>query len=203
MAPCRTVSRWRTEPSDMKARTPRRRPAEARSGASQSKTGWADRLKAWLAHHRSVARDSLMRLLRSPLQSLLTWLVVAIALALPAAFYVALAQFESLNQRWQAQPSISVFIKQQAREEAVLKLRDKVLARAEVEAVDYISPAEALREFEEQSGLGTVLDSLDENPLPAVLVVTPAADHTAPAQLEALQGSLQAEAIVDDARLDM
>src|SRR5690606_30170410 len=37
----------------------------------------------------------------------------------------------------------------------------------------------------------------------AVLVVTPAADHTAPAQLEALQGSLQAEAIVDDARLDM
>jgi cell division transport system permease protein len=181
----------------------RRRPAESRSGASQSKARIGDKLRAYWAHHRSVARESLVRLLRTPMQSLLTWLVVAIALALPAVLYLALGQFQTLSETWQTQPRISVFLHMEAREEAARKLRDELLGREEIAAVDYVSPDQALREFELFSGLGNVLETLDENPLPAVLVVHPSSAHSAPDQLEQLRRSLQAQTLVEDVRLDM
>jgi cell division transport system permease protein len=181
----------------------KRRAAEVRSGASQSKTGIGDRLRAYWAHHRSVARESFLRLLRTPMQSLLTWLVVAIALALPAVLYLALAQFQTLGETWQTQPRMSVFLHLRAREEAAKQLREELLRRDEITAVEYISPQQALREFEEFSGLGNVLETLDENPLPAVLVVHPGPAYSSPDQLEQLRGSLQSLALVDDVRLDM
>lgn len=187
----------------MKESLSKRRMAEPRSGASQSKTRLGDKLRAYWAHHRSVARESLLRLLHTPLQSLLTWLVVAIALALPGVLYLALGQFQSLGQSWETQPRVSVFLDLRAREEAALQLREHLLQKVEIEAVDYISPEQALREFEQYSGLGSVLDTLEENPLPSVLLVHPAADYRSPEHLQQLQQSLNAEALVDDARLDM
>jgi cell division transport system permease protein len=180
-----------------------KRAAEQRYGASQSKARLGDKLRAYRAHHRGVARESLWRLLRTPVQSLLTWLVVAIALALPAVLYLALAQFQHLGEAWQAQPRASVFLHRGAREQAALQLRDRLAGRVEIEAVDYISPEQALREFEQYSGLGNVLDTLEENPLPGVLLVRPATNHSAPEQLESLKKSLRAEPLVEDVRLDM
>ncbi|MGQ9426911.1 permease-like cell division protein FtsX [Gilvimarinus sp. F26214L] len=183
--------------------SPRRRTAEPRSGASHSKTRIGDKLRAYWANHRSVARESLLRLLRTPVQSLLTWLVVAIALALPAVLYLALAQFQAVGENWQTQPRISVFLKMGARDEAAAQLRERWSAMSAIAAVDYISPDEAIREFQETSGLGRVLETLDQNPLPGVLVVHPAPNHSAPEQLEALQATLAEDLLVDDARLDM
>lgn len=190
----------KTSPSRRRTGDPR---SASRKGASQSKTRIADKLRAYLAHHRSVAWESLQRLLRTPMQSLLTWLVVAIALALPAVLYLALAQFQNLSETWQTQPRISVFLHLQAREEAAMQLREELLRRDEIAAVDYVAPDQALREFEQFSGLGNVLDTLDENPLPAVLVVHPATAHSSPDQLEQLSRSLQSQTLVDDVRLDM
>ncbi|MEX1031837.1 MAG: permease-like cell division protein FtsX [Cellvibrionaceae bacterium] len=187
----------------MKALASKRRLAEQRSGASQSKTRVGDRLRAYGAHHRIVARESLLRLLQAPAQSLLTWLVVAIALALPAVLYLALAQFQSLGENWQTQPRISVFLHMRATENAALQLRDRLLGELEIAAVDYISPDQALQEFEQYSGLGTVLDTLEDNPLPGVLLVHPAETHASPEQLESLRVSLEAEPLAEDVRLDM
>ncbi|MCW8195660.1 cell division protein FtsX [Proteobacteria bacterium 005FR1] len=191
----------------MKTSPSRRHPPEARpgtrTGASQSKTRIADKLRAYGAHHRSVALESLRRLLRTPMQSMLTWLVVAIALALPAMLYLALAQFQNLSETWQTQPRMSVFLHLQAREEAALQLREELLRRNEIASIDYVSPDQALQEFEQFSGLGNVLDTLDNNPLPAVLVVHPTPDHSAPDQLEQLRSTLLTQTLVDDVRLDM
>lgn len=187
----------------MKASPSKRRTAEQRSGASQSKTRVGDKLRAYWVHHRIVARESLVRLLQTPMQSLLTWLVVAIALALPAVLYLVLAQFQNLGDTWQTQPRVSVFLHVRASEQASVQLRDALLQRAEIEAVDYVSPDQALREFEQYSGLGSVLDTLEDNPLPGVLVVHPAAGHRTPEQLQGLKESLSAEALADDVRLDM
>lgn len=186
----------------MKVSLPRRRAAE-RSGASQSKTRVADKLRSWGSHHRAVAVESLLRLLRSPLQSLLTWLVVAIALALPAVLYLGLAQFQHVGQSWQTQPRISVFLHMRAREAAIQDFRDRLQADASIAAVDYIDPDRALLEFIQYSGLGEVLETLDENPLPPVLVVQPAAGHSSPEQLRQLEQRLGSEVLVDEVRLDM
>lgn len=177
--------------------------SDQRSGASQSKTGVGDKFKSYINHHKIVAVESLLRLLRSPLQSLLTWLVVAIAIALPAMLYLAIAELQTVGASWRFQPQLSVFLNARAKENAVLAMRDRLLTLPEIAAVDYVSPQQALQEFEQYSGLGAVLETLDDNPLPAVLVIHPQASHGSPAELQAIQSQLQQELIVDEVRLDM
>jgi len=176
---------------------------ETKTGASQSKYGFSEKFQAWRSHHRIVAGESLVRLLRTPLQSMLTWLVVAIALALPAFLYLALAQLQAVGDGWQTRPQLSVFLNQRAREEAALSLKEQLLTKAEIDAVNYISPEAALSEFEQYSGLGDVLSSLDNNPLPPVLVVVPTAQFSLPINLETLKTELLSDPRVDDVRIDM
>jgi cell division transport system permease protein len=49
----------------------------------------------------------------------------------------------------------------------------------EITSADYISPVDALAEFKALSGFGEVVDSLDENPLPAVIMLDPASADVA------------------------
>lgn len=177
--------------------------ATIKSGASQSKTKVSDRFSAYLLHHQITAIESLVRLLKTPVQSLLTWLVVAIALALPATLYIALENVQGLGQGWQGNSQVSVFVHKRARDTAIKQLSERLLSRPDVASVNYISPQQALEEFQAYSGLGQVLESLDENPLPAVLLVEPAAEAVTPEQLDSLRQAIAAEPAVDDVRVDM
>jgi cell division transport system permease protein len=162
-----------------------------------------DRLDAWLAHHSTTAAESLFRLLQTPLQSLLTWLVVAIAIALPAALFVALSNVQNIGYSWQDSSQISVFLTREAPESGITELSKRLLARPDVATVVYVSPAQALEEFQTYSGLGRVVQDLDENPLPPMLLVQPDAGSLAPEALAALQVVIAQEALVADVRLDM
>ena len=57
-------------------------------GASQSRTRFQDLYAAWLRHHRLSAADSLQRVLDHPVSSVLTWLVIGIAMALPSGLHL-------------------------------------------------------------------------------------------------------------------
>ena len=186
----------------MKPQISKGRP-ENRSGASQSKTGAGQQFQAWRSHHWIVAGESIARLLQTPGQSLLTWLVVAIALALPAFLYLGLAQVQVLGEGWETKPQLSVFLNPRAREEAALGLRDELLKRDDTAEIQYISPEQAMAEFEQYSGLGPVVSSLETNPLPAVLLVVPAAINIDLEGLEKLRSDLISDLRVDDVRIDM
>jgi cell division transport system permease protein len=80
--------------------------ATRKEGASQSRTGLRDRLRSWLAHHRLSLTDSLQRLLRSPFSSVLTWLVIGIALALPVGLSVALENVRIVSGNWDSPAQI-------------------------------------------------------------------------------------------------
>ena len=84
--------------------------AGKREGAIQSRTGWRDRYNAWLRHHRLSAADSLTRLLDRPWSSILTWLVIAIAMALPVGMNVALENARSVSEDWDRPAQISLFL---------------------------------------------------------------------------------------------
>ena len=68
-----------------------------KSAASPRRITLKDRFSSYASHHREVARDSLLRMLRKPLGSLATWLVIGIALALPGGLYVAIDNLEKLR----------------------------------------------------------------------------------------------------------
>ncbi|WP_341938118.1 permease-like cell division protein FtsX [Marinimicrobium sp. C2-29] len=185
----------------MKPRRPAAPVKPRPKGASQSRTRLADRLDSWQAHHSTTAVESLQRLLRTPLQSLLTWLVVAVAVALPAALYLVLSNIQNLGYSWQDSGQLSVFLERDTRSEAVQALRDTLLEYPEVDSVEHIPPEAAMEEFKDYSGLGRVLEDLEQNPLPDVLLVRPAV--TDPDALMTLREALAEEAVVAEVRLDM
>ena len=68
----------------------------------------------------------------------------------------------------------------------------------------YISSQQGLDEFRLESNFGSVLEMLDENPLPAVLLIQPKEDikHDSEA-IGALVRKLQEETLVDSVQVDM
>ena len=80
------------------------------SGAVQSRSTFAQQLRAWLENHRQGALQSLQRLLRAPLASMLTWLAIGIALALPCVLFVALNNVQQLTAGWDGAARISAFL---------------------------------------------------------------------------------------------
>ncbi|HEV8493828.1 MAG TPA: permease-like cell division protein FtsX [Candidatus Angelobacter sp.] len=160
-----------------------------------------DKFDAWSAHHSNSAIESLLRMLGTPLQSLMTWLVIAIAIALPAALFVVFNNVQQIGKSWQDSSQISVFLKKDATASQAQDLRSRWAKRPDVALATYVSPEQALEEFKLGSGLGELANHLDENPLPAVILVKPKV--VGPDALTSLQQSLVADPLVADVRLDM
>ena len=180
----------------------RRRPAsQRREGASQARTGARDRYNAWLRHHRLSAADSLHRVLDNLTSSLLTWLVIGIALALPVGMSVALDNLTELSRGWDSPAQISLFLRDGLDSETAREFEAELSARDDVAAVVFIARERALEEFSELSGFADVLASLEENPLPHLVLVTPAEEGSETAQ--ALKAELEAAPQVARAVLDM
>ena len=142
-------------------------------GASAAKLGVSDKLGAYFRNHQMVAVESLAKLLSTPASSLLTWLVIAIALTLPGALYMAVNNLQQLSGHFEASGQMTVFLTTDIREADSNALRLKVGSLDQVNKVVYVSPEQALEEFTQYGGISEALSFLDENPLPAVLLVEP------------------------------
>lgn len=157
----------------------------------------------WLARHFQVALGSLGRLLRTPLGSLMTVAVIAIALALPSGLMVILGNLQQVLADWEGPASISLFLKQGVSDAQAVALGNRITQEENPESVQVIGRAEALAEFRTHSGFGAVLDVLDENPLPAVILVQPSETDSQPAASSALTARLGELPEVDIAQLDL
>ncbi|NIV29992.1 MAG: hypothetical protein GWN58_10965, partial [Anaerolineae bacterium] len=89
--------------------------------------------------HKEVALESLRRLLATPLPTLMTILVIAIALSLPAGLYVMLKNAESISDDWDGSAQISLFLNFKTKAEQGRKLADSLAGRADVKRTEYIS----------------------------------------------------------------
>lgn len=190
-------------PTRRPMREPEPQPQRQQLGAVQSKLRFADKFDAYLAHHSTSAVDSLMRLLETPFQSLMTWLVIAIAVAIPAALYVGFANLQHLGENWEGSSQVSVFLRPETTNARAEEMRTRLEAREDIAKVVYVSPTQGLAEFKAQSGLGEVVDSLEKNPLPGTLLVTPHLQDGSDAAMTLLEQSLIADPAVADVRLDM
>lgn len=156
---------------------------------------------AWLESHRASLADSIKRLLKQPIGSFFTCLVMAVALSLPMGLALLLDNVERLGGSWQRAAQISLYLKLDADARAGQALREQVLAMPDVADAEWISREQALEEFQQLSGLGEALRELPENPLPGVVVVTP--HEVDKDKLEALRQQLAGLPGVDQAQLDL
>jgi cell division transport system permease protein len=126
----------------------------------------------WMKSHARAAFQATRRLAAQPLGTLLSALVVGIALSLPAAGFVLLDNVATLARGVSGTPEISLFMHRDAGAEQLLAVERRLRGEASVASYRHVSREEALRQLE-QSGLGDVLGGLTTNPLPDAFVVSP------------------------------
>ncbi len=160
-------------------------------------------LEAYFGHHRQSAGSSLLRLLRSPFSSLLTWLVIAVALALPMGLTVMLDNVSGLTENLEGSSKITIYMKLTEDDQNALQLSQQIAQRQDVDSVEFISRHEALEEFKELSGWGDVLAYLDNNPLPSVIVVQPAEHVDSAGKVAGLTEKLESLSGVDNVQVDL
>jgi cell division transport system permease protein len=171
----------------------------AQRGARGQMLSRVDKWRSYRQHHQATLKSSTLKILQEPLQSLLTILVIAIALTLPAALYLSVENIRQLSGGVDASAQISVFVKKGARESALKGLTQKLEGLSGVASVSYISAQKALDEFEALSGFGSALEYLDENPLPDSFLVQPLLIGDAPR----LVSEIRELSLVDDVQLDL
>ena len=172
-------------------------------GAVQSRVTWRHRFNAYKLDHKRVAKDSWQRLFSTPFATVMAWLVIAIALSLPTGLSIGIDNLKALGEHWDGGVSASLFLDERIDDRRAAQLVETLRDRDDVAAVEYISRAEALAEFERVSGLDNVLSYLDDNPLPSVLVVTPADVNMTSAASERFLDTMASIPGVASVQLDM
>ncbi|MFP5349757.1 MAG: permease-like cell division protein FtsX [Gammaproteobacteria bacterium] len=161
------------------------------------------RVRAYFIEHARVLTASIAQLLRAPLASTMTILVIGITLALPSALYVLVENAARVARGWDTGGQISVFLKANATDAQAEKLAERLRRHPAVARTEYLSRAAALAEFKRASGFGDALDVLDRNPLPPVVIVYPARSHANAESLQVLLKDLERREEVDLAQLDL
>jgi cell division transport system permease protein len=159
-------------------------------------------VRTWLERHVQTLVGSLGRLWSKPFSTLLTILVIGIALALPACLHVLVQNVRSASGGWGNALDISVYMKPKASLEQAKQAAERIRKRRDVESVTLVKADDALEEFRRSSGFGEALDALKENPLPHALVVRPAADARESTRVAGLSEELRKIDGVDIVQLD-
>jgi cell division transport system permease protein len=159
-------------------------------------------MRQWLGRHVQTLVGSLGRLWQQPFATVLTILVIGIALALPACLHVLVRNVRVASHGWNNALDISVYMKPSATLEQAKQAKRRIEQRRDVEAVTLVDADAALAEFREHSGFGAALEALKGNPLPHALVVRPAPEFREPSQVETLTTELKGLDGVDLVQLD-
>ncbi|MEH6651685.1 MAG: permease-like cell division protein FtsX [Motiliproteus sp.] len=174
-----------------------------KQGASTQQPELGARGQSYLSHHREMAQVSLKRLLATPMATLMTLAVIAIALSLPSVFYVGLQNVGQLSDHWQGASQVSLFLSDQLSEEEGRDLALQLQSNSQIAELSYLSKDDAMAEFKQFAGFGRALDQLKQNPLPAVILAVPTQDYLSPDSLQALTQLLLSIDGVDDVRIDL
>lgn len=129
--------------------------------------------RAWSRRHSYSFFSSLGVLLQHKVGTLMTVLVLGLAMFLPLGLYVTLANLGEMNLHQDEWSAVTVFFASGTNEVEVRRVADELEKSLQPEKVVVISPAEGLAGFREASGFGESLDMLEENPLPWVMQVSP------------------------------
>ena len=144
--------------------------------------GWFRQLRrrnrAWLRRHSYSFFSSLGVLLQHRIGTLMTVMVLGIAMFLPLGLYTTLTNLEGLNLRQDEWSAVTVFFKTGTTKDEVQRVAEEIEQRWQPESLVIISPVQGMEDFREASGFGDSLDMLEENPLPWVMQVSPQSGTT-------------------------
>lgn len=139
------------------------------------------------ARHVQAALGSLGRLARNPFATVLTALVIGLALALPLGLKLFVTNARAATGDFASAVDLSVYFKSGTPLEKAQQLERSARSRPGVASVELIPADAALEEFRKYSGFGTALEALEGNPLPHLIHVHPTGDASRASDLETLR----------------
>lgn len=178
-------------------------PVPRSGGASQSASPLKQVASSYLDHHRTVARDSIARMWRNPVSSVMTWAVMGVALALPVALLLLLASLQNVSAGWENGARVTVYLGLETPLPQANALADQIDTDGRVAFVELVDRERALAEFRVSSGLAEALDFLQENPLPHSLLITPEASYRSADGVAALVEYLKGLPPVERVQVDL
>jgi cell division transport system permease protein len=156
---------------------------------------------AWVRHTQALL-GSIGRLMRHPFATVLTLLVIGLALALPMALDLFVTNARAATGDFSNAVDLSVYFKIDVPLAKAQQLAAAARQRGQVAEVVLIPADKALEEFRTYSGFGAALEALKDNPLPHVLHVRPRPDASSPGELESLRRYFVAWPEVDVVQID-
>ncbi|MEE4174610.1 MAG: permease-like cell division protein FtsX [Xanthomonadales bacterium] len=161
----------------------------------------AQRGRAVARRHSYSFFSSLGALLEHRVGTLMTVLVLGIAMLLPLGLHLTLANLDRLELQEEQWSALSVFTRDGTSEAEVRALADELDGLETVLSVEVISPEQGLAEFREAAGFAS-LDLLENNPLPWVLSVQPTPGEGLEGRVEALSTALEGRDVVEEVAYD-
>ena len=171
------------------------------SGAKQSQRTARGAFQSHWQQHLQTAAQSIQRLISTPAASMMTVAVIGIALLLPSALFVSMNNLQALSAGINSVSQISLYLHEEITDSEAFQISERLLQRDDIATSEYISPAQAAEQFNTYSGLGDIIDALENNPLPGVIVLSPSSIDTA--TISVLIEELNGLAEVESAQLDM
>jgi len=153
--------------------------------------------------HLQALFGALGRLVRTPLATLLTLIVIGVALALPTGLAVLVGNLRAATGDLSSAVDFSVHFKLGTPIERVQQVAASARQRPGIESIAVTTADQALEEFKQASGFGDALAALKDNPLPHHLTVRPARDASGPAEVESLRHYFEAFPEVEIVQLDL
>jgi cell division transport system permease protein len=156
-------------------------------------------MNAWLAQHSAAIASAFRRLWSTPLNTLLSLLVIGIALTLPGFGYVLLDNLHDLGRNASGVQQISLFMQLEASRKDVGEIENR-LRTATDGKWRFVPKEEALKRMQKSEGMAEIVASLPRNPLPDAFIVEPR--NTEPEALEILRKEIASWPKVAHVQLD-
>ena len=149
-----------------------------------------------------VLRAVLADLLKRKFATLLTVLVIAVSLTIPTVSYLLWKNIHHATTQFYPESELTVYLHKNLSEEDANLVVEKIRQQEGVESLNYISRQESLNEFRHWSGFSEELDVLDDNPLPAVVMIKPSKAFNESQKRNELRENLDKIKGVQEVRLD-
>ena len=149
-----------------------------------------------------VLRAVLADLLKRKFATLLTMLVIAVSLTIPTVSYLLWKNIHHATTQFYPESELTVYLHKNLSEEDANLVVEKIRQQEGVESLNYISRQESLNEFRHWSGFSEELDVLDDNPLPAVVMIKPSKAFNESQKRNELRENLDKIKGVQEVRLD-
>ena len=156
----------------------------------------------WQEQWRYALRGTLSDMWRQPLATLLTVMVIAISLTLPSACYMVWKNVSQAATQWYPAPQLTVYLSKTLDDTAAENVVAQLKQVEGVDNVNYLTREEALNEFRNWSGFGGAMDMLEQNPLPAVAIITPKLNFQNSDTMQSLRDRVTKVQGVDEVRMD-